>query len=169
MNETNVKPLTKELVDYLEVSDQDFRGDLTAKICSIVSKWVIEVLNDIPFLVHTGYFYHLYSFSCFLGVGGGSKVEVDCFILELEFKCNYFYFSLCNNFLGHSLLSIDIRWFDFVEQVSLLSMVNYFRNFMNWFLFLFWVNNCKHLVCTDLAIFALWILLCFLQPVSFLW
>ncbi|MCI05972.1 AP-1 complex subunit gamma-2, partial [Trifolium medium] len=38
VNETNVKPLTKELVDYLEVSDQDFREDLTTKICSIVSK-----------------------------------------------------------------------------------------------------------------------------------
>lgn len=38
VNETNVKPLTKELIGYLEVSDQDFKGDLTAKICSIVKK-----------------------------------------------------------------------------------------------------------------------------------
>ncbi|CAI8608910.1 unnamed protein product [Vicia faba] len=38
VNETNVKALTKELVDHLEVSDQDFREDLTTKICSIVSK-----------------------------------------------------------------------------------------------------------------------------------
>ena len=38
VNDTNVKPLTKELVDYLEVSDQDFKEDLTAKICSIVEK-----------------------------------------------------------------------------------------------------------------------------------
>ncbi|GKB28959.1 adaptor protein complex AP-1, gamma subunit [Tanacetum coccineum] len=38
INETNVEPLTKELIDYLEVSDQDFKGDLTAKICSIVEK-----------------------------------------------------------------------------------------------------------------------------------
>jgi len=38
VNETNVKALTKELVEYLEVSDPDFRADLTAKICSIVSK-----------------------------------------------------------------------------------------------------------------------------------
>ncbi|KEH19950.1 AP-1 complex subunit gamma-2 [Medicago truncatula] len=42
VNETNVKPLTKELVDYLEVSDQDFREDLTTKICSIVSKFSLE-------------------------------------------------------------------------------------------------------------------------------
>ncbi|GJV34578.1 ribonuclease H-like domain-containing protein [Tanacetum coccineum] len=38
INETNVEPLTKGLIDYLEVSDQDFKGDLTAKICSIVEK-----------------------------------------------------------------------------------------------------------------------------------
>ncbi|KAJ9563817.1 hypothetical protein OSB04_008977 [Centaurea solstitialis] len=38
VNESNVKPLTKELVDYLEVSDQDFKGDLTARICSIVER-----------------------------------------------------------------------------------------------------------------------------------
>ncbi|KAK4791834.1 hypothetical protein SAY86_032247 [Trapa natans] len=39
MNETNVEPLTKELIEYLEVSDQEFKGDLTAKICSIVEKF----------------------------------------------------------------------------------------------------------------------------------
>ncbi|KAL2224994.1 UNVERIFIED_CONTAM: AP-1 complex subunit gamma-2 [Sesamum indicum] len=38
VNESNVKPLTKELVDYLEVSVPEFKGDLTAKICSIVEK-----------------------------------------------------------------------------------------------------------------------------------
>ncbi|KAK3041763.1 hypothetical protein RJ639_000279 [Escallonia herrerae] len=38
VNESNVKPLTKELIEYLEVSDQEFKGDLTAKICSIVEK-----------------------------------------------------------------------------------------------------------------------------------
>ncbi|XP_015965126.1 AP-1 complex subunit gamma-2 [Arachis duranensis] len=42
VNETNVKPLAKELIDYLEVSENDFRGDLTAKICSIVSKFSPE-------------------------------------------------------------------------------------------------------------------------------
>ncbi|GFP80080.1 ap-1 complex subunit gamma-2 [Phtheirospermum japonicum] len=39
VNESNVKSLTKELVDYLEVSDQEFKEDLTAKICSIVEKF----------------------------------------------------------------------------------------------------------------------------------
>lgn len=38
VNESNVKPLAKELIDYLEVSDPEFKGDLTAKICSIVEK-----------------------------------------------------------------------------------------------------------------------------------
>ncbi|KAG5079005.1 hypothetical protein AAZX31_02G031200 [Glycine max] len=42
VNETNVKPLAKELIDYLEVSDLDFREDLTAKICSIVAKYSPE-------------------------------------------------------------------------------------------------------------------------------
>ncbi|BFG16475.1 hypothetical protein CerSpe_027480 [Prunus speciosa] len=42
VNESNVKPLTKELIDYLEVSDEEFKGDLTAKICSIVAKFSPE-------------------------------------------------------------------------------------------------------------------------------
>ncbi|XAR48051.1 hypothetical protein NMG60_11030752 [Bertholletia excelsa] len=42
VNESNVKPLTKELIEYLEVSDQEFKGDLTAKICSIVEKFSTE-------------------------------------------------------------------------------------------------------------------------------
>ncbi|XP_043724501.1 AP-1 complex subunit gamma-2-like isoform X3 [Telopea speciosissima] len=42
VNESNVKPLTKELIDYLEVSDQEFKEDLTAKICSIVEKFSPE-------------------------------------------------------------------------------------------------------------------------------
>jgi hypothetical protein len=40
VNDTNAKPLTKELVDYLHVADPDFKGDLTAKICSILEKLV---------------------------------------------------------------------------------------------------------------------------------
>ncbi|KAB2051414.1 hypothetical protein ES319_A12G053100v1 [Gossypium barbadense] len=39
VNESNVKPLTKELIEYLEVSDQEFKGDITAKICSLVEKF----------------------------------------------------------------------------------------------------------------------------------
>ncbi|XP_077237790.1 AP-1 complex subunit gamma-2-like [Tasmannia lanceolata] len=39
VNDSNVKPLTKDLIEYLEVSDAEFKGDLTAKICSIVEKF----------------------------------------------------------------------------------------------------------------------------------
>ncbi|KAH0942876.1 hypothetical protein HID58_002543 [Brassica napus] len=35
VNVNNVKPLAKELIEYLEVREQDFKGVLTAKICSI--------------------------------------------------------------------------------------------------------------------------------------
>ncbi|XP_075096605.1 AP-1 complex subunit gamma-2 [Nicotiana tabacum] len=42
VNESNVKPMTKELIEYLEASDPEFRGDLTAKICSIVEKFSPE-------------------------------------------------------------------------------------------------------------------------------
>lgn len=40
VNDTNAKPLTKELIDYLNIADPDFIGDLTVKICSIVEKLV---------------------------------------------------------------------------------------------------------------------------------
>ncbi|CAN4075646.1 unnamed protein product [Withania somnifera] len=42
VNNTNVKPLTKELTENLKVSDPEFKGDLTAKICSIVEKFSPE-------------------------------------------------------------------------------------------------------------------------------
>lgn len=38
VNDTNAKHLIKELIDYLQVSDPDFKEDLTAKICLIVEK-----------------------------------------------------------------------------------------------------------------------------------
>ncbi|PKA62478.1 AP-1 complex subunit gamma-2 [Apostasia shenzhenica] len=44
ISDANVKPLTKELVDYLEVSDQEFKGDLTEKICSIVERFSSDKL-----------------------------------------------------------------------------------------------------------------------------
>uniref|UniRef100_A0A0D6R6I1 AP-1 complex subunit gamma n=1 Tax=Araucaria cunninghamii TaxID=56994 RepID=A0A0D6R6I1_ARACU len=58
VNDTNVKPLTKELLEYLEVSDPEFKSDLTAKICSIVEKftpskqWYIDQM--IKVLVEAG-------------------------------------------------------------------------------------------------------------------
>lgn len=44
VNDTNVKPLTKELIDYLNIADPDFIGDLTVNICSIVEKFSQEKL-----------------------------------------------------------------------------------------------------------------------------
>lgn len=40
VNLTNVKTLTKELVDFLKVSDSEFKGDLTAKISGLVQKYL---------------------------------------------------------------------------------------------------------------------------------
>lgn len=40
VNENNVKTLTKELVDFLKVSDSEFKGDLTAKISGLVQKYL---------------------------------------------------------------------------------------------------------------------------------
>ncbi|KAG2702059.1 hypothetical protein I3760_06G073200 [Carya illinoinensis] len=43
VNESNVKLLTKVLIEYLEVSDQEFKGDLTAKIfVDRYSIWYID-------------------------------------------------------------------------------------------------------------------------------
>ncbi|XP_047330094.1 AP-1 complex subunit gamma-2-like [Impatiens glandulifera] len=42
VNDSNVKSLTKELIEYLEVSDLEFKEDLTVKICSIVEKFSAE-------------------------------------------------------------------------------------------------------------------------------
>jgi len=39
INETNIKTLTKELLDYLEVSDSTFKPDLTQKIAQLVQKF----------------------------------------------------------------------------------------------------------------------------------
>ncbi|KAG7592779.1 Gamma-adaptin ear (GAE) domain [Arabidopsis thaliana x Arabidopsis arenosa] len=44
VNENNVTQLTKELIDYLEISDEDFKEDLSAKICFIVEKFSPEKL-----------------------------------------------------------------------------------------------------------------------------
>lgn len=39
MNEGNIRQLTKELLDYLKVSDAEFKPDLTAKICQLVQRF----------------------------------------------------------------------------------------------------------------------------------
>lgn len=39
VNEGNIKTLTKELLDYLKVCDEEFKPDLTAKICQLVARF----------------------------------------------------------------------------------------------------------------------------------
>ena len=39
VNEGNIKQLTKELLDYLKISDAEFKPDLTAKICQLVQRF----------------------------------------------------------------------------------------------------------------------------------
>ena len=39
VNEGNIKTLTKELLDYLKVSDVEFKPDLTSKICMLVQRF----------------------------------------------------------------------------------------------------------------------------------
>ncbi len=42
VNEGNIRMLTKELLDYLKISDAEFKPDLTAKICQLVQRFAPE-------------------------------------------------------------------------------------------------------------------------------
>lgn len=42
VNESNIRTLTRELLDYLAVSDSEFKPDLTAKICTLIQRWVAD-------------------------------------------------------------------------------------------------------------------------------
>jgi hypothetical protein len=39
VNESNIRNLTKELLDYLVLSDAEFKPDLTAKICTLIQRF----------------------------------------------------------------------------------------------------------------------------------
>ena len=39
VNEGNIKALTRELLDYLQVADAEFKPDLTAKIAVLVQRF----------------------------------------------------------------------------------------------------------------------------------
>lgn len=58
VNENNIKTLTNELLEYLEVCDEEFKPDLTAKICMLVQRfspdkrWYIDSLGQV--LVQAG-------------------------------------------------------------------------------------------------------------------
>ena len=53
VNENNIVVLTKELLDYLMVSDLEFKIDLSNKICSLASKfapekrWYIDTILEV--------------------------------------------------------------------------------------------------------------------------
>jgi AP-1 complex subunit gamma-1 len=64
VNEGNIKTLTKELLDYLKISDLEFKPDLTNKICMLVQRfapdkrWHLDSLLQVtaaqlsPMLLH---------------------------------------------------------------------------------------------------------------------
>lgn len=58
VNESNIKTLTKELLDYLAVSDSEFKPDLTSKICMLIQRYSPDkrwhVDNLIKILVQAG-------------------------------------------------------------------------------------------------------------------
>ena len=59
MNEGNIRTLTKELLDYLRISDSEFKPDLTNKICMLVQRfapdkrWHLDSLMQVQRTSHT--------------------------------------------------------------------------------------------------------------------
>ncbi len=39
VNEDNVRPLVREMINFLQAADPDMRPDLTAKICAVTQKY----------------------------------------------------------------------------------------------------------------------------------
>jgi len=79
VNDTNVKPLTKELIDYLSIADPDFKGDLTSKICSIVEKLVS--IYSVGFLLPRGAVNNIASPIGFLKRSYGTLIRCSRFYL----------------------------------------------------------------------------------------
>ena len=58
VNENNIQSLTKELLDYLQVADAEFKPDLTAKIAALVQRfapdkrWHFDSLLQVPVGMH---------------------------------------------------------------------------------------------------------------------
>lgn len=54
VNEGNIQSLTKELLEYLQVADAEFKPDLTAKIAALVQRfapnkrWHFDSLLQVP-------------------------------------------------------------------------------------------------------------------------
>ena len=54
VNEGNIKTLTKELLDYLKVSDVEFKPDLTSKICMLVQRFAPDKQWHLDSLLQVG-------------------------------------------------------------------------------------------------------------------
>lgn len=59
VNETNIKALTKELLEYLKVSDAEFKPDLTSKICMLVQRFAPDKQWHLDSLLQVICFYKL--------------------------------------------------------------------------------------------------------------
>lgn len=53
VNEGNIKSLTAELLDYLRVCDEEFKSDLTAKVCMLVQKFAPDKLWYVDSMIRT--------------------------------------------------------------------------------------------------------------------
>lgn len=65
VNENNIKTLTRELLEYLSVSDTEFKPDLTGKICTLIQRfspnkrWHIEsMIEVIGFIIISAVLFH---------------------------------------------------------------------------------------------------------------
>ena len=54
VNEGNIKTLTKELLDYLKISDVEFKPDLTSKICMLVQRFAPDKQWHLDSLLQVG-------------------------------------------------------------------------------------------------------------------
>ena len=54
MNEGNIRALTRELLDYLDVCDVEFKPDLANKICMLVQRYAPDKRWYIDSLLQVG-------------------------------------------------------------------------------------------------------------------
>ena len=54
VNEGNIRPLTRELLDYLDVCDVEFKPDLANKICMLVQRYAPDKRWYIDSLLQVG-------------------------------------------------------------------------------------------------------------------
>ena len=104
----------------------------------------------------------MYSYFPFGGWGGGSSLfqlpnRILCALHFISFP-----FPLFNNFRGQYSIKYKKVWF---VTGTVFLIINSIRNFIT----VFHVSESKYIVCVDLSIFAFWILVFFLHPLSLVW